>query len=110
MARNVFERFGHTFDGDLIVYDERPVAWDRADAIAGRRLDRRKNYRIIDGQVCSEIRWTRACSGCSDGSSDIGSGCEECGYHGRVRAGCWMPDDGAAPRTLTDVGTAGDRS
>lgn len=95
---SVVERLGHSFDGDRIVYNERPLSWRQADEIAGRRLDRRKNYCVIDGQVCSEIRWTSSCSGCD------GGGCQECGYHGRVRNGYWMPDDGSAPRSLTDVG------
>jgi hypothetical protein len=89
---SVVERLGHSYEGQRIVYDERPLSWERADEIAGRRLDRRKNYVVIEGQVCSSIRWTATCSGCD------GGGCEECGYHGKVRNGCWMPDDGSEPR------------
>lgn len=94
---SAIERLGHSFEGDRIVYDERPLSWEQADKIAGRRLDRRKNYCVIDGKVCSEIRWTSPCSGCSDGSGADGMGCHECGYHGRVRNGFWAPDDGSEP-------------
>jgi hypothetical protein len=82
-----------------IVHDDRPICWARADAIAKRRLDRRKNYAVIKGQVCSAINWTQPCSGCRLGHEDRGGGCEECGYHGVVRLSQWMPDDGAEPRS-----------
>lgn len=82
----------------MIVHDEREIAWLRADRIAGRRLDRRKNYIIIKGQVCSLVTWTDRCSGCSQGHEDRGGGCRECGYRGVVRRSVWMPDDGKEPR------------
>lgn len=94
---SVVRRLGYYFRGDKIIFKERPLSWKAADKIVGRHLDRRKNYTVINGQVCSAIKWTSACSGCSDGSADNGGGCRECGYQGRVRNSCWMPDDGAEP-------------
>lgn len=95
---HVIERLSSGVEGQEIVHVERPVAWDDADRIAGRRLDRRKNYAVIDGQVCSAISWTGKCSGCSNFAGDErGFGCEECGYTGKVRQSYWMPDDGSEP-------------
>ena len=67
-----------------------PSTFEAAEAIAGRRLDRRKNYAIIQGEVRQLATWTSTCSGCE------GSGCSECGYTGRRRGGMWVPLD--APR------------
>jgi len=87
------ERLGHTVDdAGFIHYDERPVSWDRIDALAGRRVDRRKSYAIIEGELCSMTRWTDRCSGCSIFAEGNGFGCEECGYHGVVRYGAWVPE------------------
>lgn len=84
---------------DVITHAERRISWQRADKIAGRRLDRRKNYMVIKGQVCSAVNFTTRCSGCSeDVYDDRGGGCSECGYHGVVRQSYWMPDDGSMPR------------
>jgi hypothetical protein len=83
----------------VIIHDDRPISWRTADRIARRRLDRRKNYAVIKGQVCSAINWTQGCSGCGDGSGTKGGGCHECGYHGVVRNSMWMPDDGSEPRS-----------
>ena len=72
----------------------------------GRKYDRRKNYKIIDKEVCEIIRFTRSCSGCCetvDGHNVngypvdkkhgclIGMGCHECGYTGKVRHEIWSP-------------------
>lgn len=95
--RQPIERLGHRIEGGVILYDEHPISWERADEIAGRRLDRRKAYCVIRGQVCSAIRWTQGCSGCSLGHEGRGGGCRECGYHGVVRNSMWFPDDGSEP-------------
>lgn len=85
MAR-VVERHGHSVsDAGLIAYDDRPTSYERADTLSGRRLDRRRNYAVIDGSVCEATEWTQNCSGCD------GNGCSECGYHGRRRCGQWVP-------------------
>lgn len=76
-----------------------------AEKIAKKRLDHRRNYAIINGQVCVFEQFTRPCSGCScDGEypcsccNERGAGCEECGYTGKVRSGYWMPFDGSEPK------------
>jgi Na+-translocating ferredoxin:NAD+ oxidoreductase RNF subunit RnfB len=77
----------------------------KVDELLGFRADRRKRYKIIDGEVCELARWTQSCSGCYetiDGSPfagterdkngiSLGSGCGECGYHGKVRMTAWVP-------------------
>lgn len=95
----VVQRLGHTIKGDMIHYRERCVPWTKADKIAKQRLDRRRNYTIISGQVCSLIQWSGHCSGCSDDfCGDRGAGCRECGFTGRRKSGYWMPHDGSEPR------------
>lgn len=91
---SVIERHGHTIDAGVIHYDDRPLSWDEADKLAGRRLDRRKNWAFIDGRLCDSVTYTINCSGCSydtDYGSSRGGGCEECGYHGVVRCSEWIP-------------------
>jgi len=93
------------FSGDDSFKDV-PSTYEKATVLSGRRLDRRKNYAIIDGQVCELAEWTESCSGCTelvDGQNTlgypihkkhgcaIGGGCEECGYHGVVRDSSWVP-------------------
>lgn len=111
-------RHGHTVDDKrLIHYNEEPSTYELADKLAGRRLDRRKNYCIINGQVCEGVSWVESCSGCfetEDGhpvgeypihpkhGCHVGAGCEECGHHGVVRHSQWMPIDGKAPSDLED--------
>lgn len=91
----VIERLGHVVDKDGFVhYDERPATFERAERIAGRRLDRRRNYAIIDGKVAEMVSWSQACSGCHDGCdgyNSTGNGCSECGYTGRRRQSHWVP-------------------
>lgn len=70
-------------DGTLY-YDDRESTLSRAEAIAGRRLDRRRNYAIIEGEVREYASWSRTCTGCE------GGGCRECGYCGRVREAMWV--------------------
>lgn len=91
------ERHGHTIVGQKIIYDERPITWEAADAMAGKRLDRRRNYMVISGKVCESSDWSSPCSGCSDDfCSGRGGGCRECGYTGKRRDGMWIPVDGGA--------------
>ena len=92
----VIQRHGHTMidkDG-YIHYDDRPATYEQAEKIAGQRLDRRKNYAIIDGRVAELVSWSRACTGCYEGHdsySATGNGCSECGYTGRRRQASWVP-------------------
>ena len=90
MAKAII-RHGHTVDErGYIHYDETALDWPDADTKAGFRLDRRKNWAFVDGELCESIGWTESCSGCvyPDGTNE---GCSECGYHGRVRSGMWVP-------------------
>ena len=84
-----------------------PTTWDVGDEKAGHRLDRRKNYMIIDGQICEVISYTSYCTGCLESGDyggnlhhykydhkagcHIGAGCTECGYQGKVRRSYWHP-------------------
>ena len=75
---------------------DEPSTHDAAEAIIGRRLDRRRSYGIVRGEVCTVVRWSSACSGCSEtpegcGRDFRGVGCEECGYTGRCRASMFVP-------------------
>lgn len=86
-----FFRDGLGFTVDI---KDHPSTHKEADAIAGKRLDRRKNYAIIDGEVCELAEWSQACSGCYEGyysNTERGGGCHECGYQGRVRRSQWVP-------------------
>lgn len=88
----VIERHGHSVDDKgFIHYDESPSTYEAAEKIAGFKLDRRKNYAIIDGQVCESAEWTQACSGCNAEWEERGSGCAECGYTGLSRQSHWVP-------------------
>jgi hypothetical protein len=91
----VIERFGTTVDErGGINHDDRPSSIEAAEAIVGTRLDRRKSYAIINGEVHESCEWTQPCTGCYEGphTNDArGSGCHECGYRGRVRNGSWVP-------------------
>lgn len=95
MTGRVIERFETTISDDgAINHDDRPSTFEAAERIAGRRLDRRKNYAIIDGQVAESCMWSQACSGCYEGYDSFnakGNGCSECGYTGRMRNGQWVP-------------------
>ncbi|TXH48097.1 MAG: hypothetical protein E6Q97_25525 [Desulfurellales bacterium] len=90
----VIERFGTNIEGGIITHDDRPSTYKTAEKIAGHKLDRRKNYAIINGLVAESCVWSQACSGCYEGydsSTATGSGCGECGYTGRRRLGQWVP-------------------
>jgi hypothetical protein len=97
------------------VYNEEPTTWEHLEKLAGHRLDRRKSYCVISGQVCEAVSWVDSCSGCfetEDGHPvgsylfhpkhrcHVGSGCEECGYRGIRRNAQWIPIDGQAPADL----------
>lgn len=92
---SVIERHGHTIDdAGFIHYDDRPSTFEQAEQLAGRRLDRRRNYAIFDGEVRESVSWSQACSGCYEGwesAHSKGHGCSECGYTGRRKCGHWVP-------------------
>lgn len=90
----VIKRHGTAVKDGHIIHDDRPATYEQAEKIAERRLDRRKNYAIIDGQVAESAVWSQACSGCYEGDDSLnatGNGCDECGYTGRRRHGQWVP-------------------
>lgn len=66
-------------------YSDVPSTYSYAESISGIKLDRRRNYAIIDGIVCESAAWTRICSGCH------GGGCSECGGRGKRREEMWLP-------------------
>lgn len=66
-------------------YSDVPSTYADAEKITGTKLDRRRNYAIIDGVVCESAAWARVCSGCE------GSGCSECGCCGKRREQMWLP-------------------
>ena len=77
---------------------DHPSTYEEAEKIHGQKLDRRRNYGIVKGLV-SALHWnTAACSGCTDDSeyscASRGGGCIECGYHGVVRSGIYIPLNG----------------
>jgi len=84
MAGKVRERRLTVVDGFLTSRDFRS-SFTKDDKAAGKRLDRRRNYCIIRGEVCVAADWTRQCSGCD------GSGCHECGHTGKRRESMWVP-------------------
>lgn len=84
-------------EGGLNHLDE-PSTYEAAEAVAGRRLDRRRNYALIEGQVCIQAEWSTHCSGCTEvpestSAPDRGMGCDECGYTGRRRERMWLPHE-----------------
>ena len=94
MAGRVIERTATQIIDGYIHHDDRPLAWTDADLMAGQKLDRRKNWAFVEGTLCEAACWSSACSGCYegyDGDSSRGSGCNECGYQGRVHNSAWVP-------------------
>ena len=93
----MIERLATHIKGDVIHHDDRPSSFTVADAIAGRRVDRRRKWAIIEGKLCVLARWSQTCSGCYESghdypnANDRGMGCRECGHTGRVRAAHWVP-------------------
>ncbi len=86
------------------------ISAQEAEAILGKRLDRRKRYFFCDDPETKEFfggggpifdygEWTEPCTGCSEtsmgqyvlGDSEKGVGCEECGYTGKRRNGFHAP-------------------
>lgn len=87
-------------------YDNRQVSIKVAEKHIGYRLDHRRIYAIIDGELCQNAEYTDSCSGCFEAGEYmgnahnygydekrqcyVGSGCEECGYTGKRRVKFWM--------------------
>lgn len=69
----------------IINYIEEPITYSEGEEFCGFKLDKRKNYCIVEGKMCESIEWSQECSGCD------GGGCSECGYHGRSAKGMWYP-------------------
>jgi hypothetical protein len=99
MSGSVFLRRGYSLDdAGRIHYDDVSATWEQADALAGRRVDRRRAYAIINGDLCELVRWSQPCTGCFeapectmyDMETTRGHGCCECGYTGRVRQGSYV--------------------
>jgi hypothetical protein len=91
---SVIERLGTVVKDGLIHHDDRLATYEQADKLAGCRLDRRRSYAIIDGEVCELAEWSQACSGCYQGYDSahaVGSGCDECGHTGRRKHSHWVP-------------------
>ena len=87
--------------------DNREISIQRAEQLLGRRVDRRRQYAYVNGEVCYSAEWTRECTGCCEtgemmGLADnypvdekhgclVGGGCEECGFTGKRREAMWLP-------------------
>ena len=102
MAGTVIRRLAARVEDDGSVYhDDAPATWAAAEAFAGRRLDRRRNYAIIEAdggnaELCESESWSTACSGCTEtpemtSAPERGMGRDECGYQGRRRQSMWVP-------------------
>lgn len=76
-------------------FHDREIPIESVEKLAGKRLDRRKSYAVIRGEVCESASWTGECSGCSTDYEScgyvIGMGCRECGYTGKRRHSIWIP-------------------
>lgn len=99
-------RHGTRTEGGLIHHDEEPTTFEIMQSHTTMKLDRRKSYCLINGIVCEDCSFIRTCSGChetEDGQAvgeyewdakhqiELGSGCSECGYQGKVWDRSWMP-------------------
>ena len=67
-----------------------------------RRLDLRRVYAFIDGDLHVLVRWVSNCSGCACQMHDCmcscpSGGCRECGYTGKRRRREHAPADHAGP-------------
>lgn len=97
MMATVIRRTIAAVDGMPSVVTDWPASFDDVDKVLGRRADRRRNYALIDGEVCTLHRWSQPCSGCTcdyetiGTLQSIGSGCSECGYTGRSAISMWIP-------------------
>jgi hypothetical protein len=90
MAGSVIERMGCLIAGETVRYDDRPGNFAEAERLAGRRLDRRRAYAIVDGVLHEACSFSRPCSGCSE-DGRRGAGCSECGHTGISRQSHWIP-------------------
>lgn len=94
MAR-VVERLSTVVEEGVLRHSEVPSSYIAAEALSGRRLDRRRSYAIIEGEVLELLTLSTGCPGCCDEAwlyADArGAGCDECGYTGRRRWGHWVP-------------------
>jgi len=77
--------WGYSHPIACINHVEEDTTYEEAEHMCGHKLDKRKNYCIIDGKVCESLEWTAECSGCD------GGGCRECGGQGKVRQAMWVP-------------------
>jgi hypothetical protein len=74
-----------------------PITFELAERAFSIRLDRRRNYAIINGVLCEEGRWSDSCSGCTASYEELGyvadrgNGCHECGHTGRRRTYMYVP-------------------
>jgi hypothetical protein len=97
MSGSVIERVSTTVRKQRIVHQDRLSTFERADALVGHRVDRRRSYAIVRGKLCTLVTWSGPCSGCYESgydypnSDDRGMGCRECGHQGRVRNAQWVP-------------------
>lgn len=72
------------------MYD-RVTTYEHLERRFSRKLDRRRNYCVVNGELCEAGYWTEGCSGCNGFGPQAGSGCHECGYRGNVRVSMWIP-------------------
>jgi hypothetical protein len=74
----------------------RLLAVDEAESLFGGKLDRRRRYALLLGDVCEHSSYVVPCSGCACDCGDgypcehEGCGCHECGYTGRRRYTDWL--------------------
>lgn len=71
------------------------ITKQEAEKLSSVKLDGRRRYFMWNGEVCTEARWTQACSGCADDSEysfpSVGAGCHECGGTGKRRCSFPIP-------------------
>ena len=94
--RTVIKRvFSKVDDDGVQTIKDLPSTYKAAEKLAGHKLDRRKCYAIIEGDVHCLASWSSACTGCCDDSEyaspQSGGGCPECGYRGRVITSIYVP-------------------
>jgi len=93
--RTVKIRDGYEVVDGKIIYNETGITYAKAEKLCGIKLDKRRGYRIIDGELCSLANWTSPCTGCSPDdpywTGNRGGGCSECGGSGKRRHGGWVP-------------------
>lgn len=99
MTGSVIIRHGYTIDdAGCIHHHDAPASWEEADALAGRRVDRRRAYAVVDGELMQLVRWSQPCTGCFEApectmysmETARGQGCSECGFTGRRREGAFV--------------------